>query len=525
MRKNLLAVSIAAMIGGLGLAGGAHAGAFPGVAVATNATSLEFNGDGVGHSLLFPYFTVQNGQSTLITLVNHDEANAKALKVRFRGASNSDDVFDFTLFLSPGDVWTGNVSQAESGRAYLRTGDASCTLPASVRTNGDAGTAFLTDRLGGAGAAGTREGYIEVFNMADVPTGSAMYTAVKHVNGVAPCTAATFSPLATYANINTVAGVEGYGFRAPTTGLSGTWTIIDVPNATSFGGNATAVEARWDHDVDPTTPNVAGTGRLTVFSQTAAPVDQALAESATSDPLLRGAAPIVQPAQFDLPDMSTPYLTNAAYGAATVAERPLAQASSLTGALAVKTVQNEFYTNDIINGATDWVFSMPTRRYNVALNYAGPNTRVFSNFQGGTVGGTNYFTAANTNVTGSQICVTGIDVKYFNREEGSPTVTDEFVVSPGTPGEPLSFCGEASVLSFNDAGGNSVLSAEIARKDIDFGAYNEGWAKLSTPGLGVAPANVGLPILGASFSKYVNPNAAPGVAGNYGVAFPHKVTR
>jgi len=509
MRKNLLAVSIAAMIGGLGLAGGAHAGAFEGVGVVTTATALEFNGDGVGHSLLFPYFTVQNGQSTLITLVNHDEANAKALKVRFRGASNSDDVFDFTLFLSPGDVWTGNVSQAESGRAYLRTGDASCTLPASVRTNGDAGTAFLTDRLGGAGAAGTREGYIEVFNMADVPTGSAMYTAVKHVNGVAPCTAATFSPLATYTNIDTVAKVEALGFRAPTTGLSGTWTIIDVPNATSFGGNATAVEARVG--------GVAATGRLTVFSQTGAAVTAAAAQSWTSDPLLRGGA--VAAAQYDFPDMSTPYLLGASYASAVAIDQPLNQAETLTAALAVQTVQNEFYTNDIINGATDWVFSMPTRRYNVALNYTG-NVRVYSDYVAA-LGTTNYFDATNTNVTGSQICVTGIDVKYFNREEGSPTVTDEFVVSPGTPGEPLSFCGEASVLSFNDAGGNSVLSAAIARKDIDFGAYNEGWAKLSTPGLGGA----GLPILGASFSKYVNPNAAPGVAGNYGVAFPHKVTR
>jgi len=507
MRKNLLAVSIAAMIGGLGLAGGAHAGAFEGVGVATTATALEFNGDGVGHSLLFPYFTVQNGQSTLITLVNHDETMAKALKVRFRGASNSDDVFDFTLFLSPGDVWTGNVSQAESGRAYLRTGDASCTLPASVRTNGDAGTAFLTDRLGGAGAAGTREGYIEVFNMADIPTGSAMYTAVKHVNGVAPCTAATFSPLATYTNIDTVVKVEALGFRAPTTGLSGTWTIIDVPNATSFGGNATAIEARL--------AGAPATGRLTVFSQTGAAVAQALAQEWTSDPLLRGG--FVAAAQYDFPDMSTPYLVDTA--AADNLE-PLVQAEALTAALAVQTVQNEFYTNSIINGATDWVFSMPTRRYNVALDYATePDTIRYTDYA--LVGGANYFDNTNTTRVGSQICVTGIDVKYFNREEGSPTVTDEFVVSPGTPGDPLSFCGEASVLSFNDAGGNSVLSASIARKDIDFGAYNEGWAKLSTPGL----AGVGLPILGASFSKYVNPNAAPGVAGNYGVAFPHKVTR
>lgn len=510
MRKNLLAVSIAAAIGGLGLAGGAHAGTFMGFAVPTTATELVFNGDNIGHSLLFPYYTVQNGQSTLMTLVNHDLVNAKTLKVRFRGASNSDDVFDFTLFLSPGDVWTANISKGADGAARLVTADTSCTLPASVRTNAS-GTPFITSRLGTAGVAGTREGYIEVFNMADVPLGSAMYTATKHVNGVAPCTAATFTPLATYANIDTVAEVENLGFRAPTTGLSGTWTIIDVPNATSFGGNATAVEAR-------AAGGVPARGRLTLFSQTGAAVDPALAELTTADPLLRGALPLVQPAQYDLPDMSTPYLTDASYGAIAANLWPLRQASNLTGALAVNTVQNEFYTNDIISGATDWVFSMPTRRYNVAFNYTG-NASVFSDFFA--AGGTNYFTAANTNVSGSQICVTGIDYQAFDREETSPVNNDEFVVSPGTPGEALSFCGETTVISFNAAGSDSALSATIARKDIDLGAYNEGWIRMSTPGLG----GVGLPILGASFSKYVNPAVAAGVAGNYGVAFPHKVTR
>lgn len=510
MRKNVVAMSIAAMIGGLGLAGGAQAGTFEGGIVATTAEQLVFNGDGIGHSLLFPYYTVQNGQSTLLSIVNSDTVNAKAVKVRFRGASNSDDVFDFTLLLSPGDVWTANVSEGANGAARLVTHDASCTLPASVRTNAGAGTAFLTDRLGTAGVAGTREGYVEVFNMADIPAGSAMYTAIKHVNGVAPCTPATFSPLATYANIDTLAEVEALGFRAPTTGLHGQWTLIDVPNATSFSGNATAVVAQ-------TAAGANATGRLVLFSQTGAAVAAGTAQNWTSDPLLRGGA--VAAAQYDFPDMSTPYLLAASYPGGGAVDYPLNQAEALTAALAVNTVQNEFYTGSDINAATDWVFSMPTRRYNVALNYTG-NVRVYSDYAG--AGGvTNYFDATNTNVTGSQICVTGITVAHWNREEGNPVVADDFVVSPGTPGEPLSFCGEASVLSINDAGGNSVLSAAIARKDIDLGTYDQGWVSLGTAGIGGA----GLPILGASFLKAVHPEAAPGVAGNFGMAFPHKVTR
>ena len=507
MRKNVLAVSIAAMIGGLGLAGGAHAGSFPGAAVATTATQLIVARDGIGHSLLVPYYTVQNGQATLINLINHDTNNGKAVKVRFRGASNSDDVFDFTLFLSPGDMWSANISQGADGRAFIKTADTSCTLPATVRTNGSTGTPFITDRLDSAAsavdkAAGTREGYVEIFAMADIPTGSAIYTATKHVNGIAPCTAGTFTPLATYTNIDTVAEVEALGFRVPTTGLSGTWTIIDVPGANAFSGNATAVVAA-------NAAGVAATGRLTLFSQTAATVAAATAATWTADPLL--AQGFVSAAQYDFPDMSTPYV-NTVFPL--TAADPALQAQELSDALAVRTVENEFYTDDIIAGATDWVFSMPTRRYSVAFDYTNSASRYTD------LPVTDYFNSTNTGVTARQICVTGISVAYWNREEVSPVSSDDFVVSPGTPGAPLSFCGEASVLSINDTG-NSVLSASVARKDINVGGFTEGWLKLSAQGA----SNAGLPILGSSFQKYVNPQAAAGVLGNYGTSYPHKVTR
>ena len=96
MKKNVLALSIAAMIGGLGFAGAASAQ----VAVDT----LQVNESGTGHMLLMPYYTAQNGNMTVFHVVNTDTSNGKAMKVRFRGASNSDDVLDFQVFMSPGDV-------------------------------------------------------------------------------------------------------------------------------------------------------------------------------------------------------------------------------------------------------------------------------------------------------------------------------------------------------------------------------------------------------------------------------------
>jgi len=95
---------------------------------------------------------------------------------------------DFQVLMSPGDVWTAAVTAGTDGKSRLSTSDASCTVPDTIRTN--KGVDFVTDRVDPKATdvnAQTREGYIEVINMADIPAGSALFTATKHVSGVAPC--------------------------------------------------------------------------------------------------------------------------------------------------------------------------------------------------------------------------------------------------------------------------------------------------------------------------------------------------
>ena len=105
MKKSVLALSVAAAIGGVASA----------PAAAQSSGSLVFNPAGVGHILIVPYFSTQSGNATLLNLYNTDTVKGKAVKIRFRGASNSDDLYDFQVFLSPGDVWTADVRQASSG--------------------------------------------------------------------------------------------------------------------------------------------------------------------------------------------------------------------------------------------------------------------------------------------------------------------------------------------------------------------------------------------------------------------------
>ena len=537
MRKSLIARSVAAMIGGLGVIGAANAAIVapaPGTLVGTvpEAVQLVVNTDKIGHINLVPYFSTAGGNDTYINITNTDTRNGKAVKVRFRGASNSDDVYDITVLMSPGDVWAAAVTKdASTGLPKLNHNDKSCTLPAGVKN------VFVTTRLdstinAAAKAVQASEGYVEILNMADIPYNGApgsLYQAIKHVNGVAPCTAAPLNAL--FTDSTDYADAQSKGLEVPTTGLMTNWTIINVPKAASYTGGAVAVEAR-------TAGNLAGWGNIVLFPQAATPVLAANVNNYTSDPLLRGPAPIIAAAMFDFPDLSTPYTVNAVGVLA-----PLAQASALTGALAVTSTTNEFVTDPSILGKTNWVFSMPTRRYNVAFNYAGATDaarRVFTDLSLALPPYVNYFTAANTSVSGRQLCVSGLTtVTPFdpatiaeplnrtggvtgNREEGFAQSATEFVISPGEPAAPLTFCGEVSVLGVN---GTNPLGAAITIKDIT-GTAVDGWMRISHPGLGAtATTGAGLPIIGDMMTELFNGAATAGTAGAYGQTFPHRHTR
>ncbi|GKS98654.1 cell surface protein [Acidovorax sp. SUPP3434] len=535
MRKNVLALSIAAMIGGLGFAGAASADVVTGVAPLkpTTATTMSFAEGGVGHALLIPYFNAQNGNMTVMHVVNTDTSNGKAVKVRFRGALNSDDILDFQVFMSPGDVWTAAVTAGADGVAQIVTADGTCTLPTLAK---GVNQRFVTDRLNPGiadadKANNTREGYVEIFNMADIPqllagttTANPLYTAIKHVNGVAPCTPAALN--ATLQNFTTPAAVAAAGFDTPSTGLLGDWYIINVAQTTTFSGGATAIRAENN--------GAQAIANFVHFPQSASAAPSP--DLYTADPLFRTVnvfttgttapttVPAIAAANYDLPDMSTPYVT-----AATATSAPLTQARLLTNALAVTSIANQYANDTSISAKTDWVFSMPTRRYNVASNYAAAQTggnaaqvRYFSDLIAtGNGVADERFNPANTSLatTGGAICVSSTGQAFFDREE--TTTTTGAVFSPGSITQ-TRFCGETSVLSFLDTG-TSVLGGSVARQTLSTGSFTNGWSRVDVPNV-VAGQSLGLPILGASFIKLSNPSAAAGTSGTYGITWPHRFT-
>ena len=491
MKKNLLALSIAAMVGGLSGAAnaavfvntiGVSANGLPAISAnAPAATQLTPTTTGIGHVLVVPYFTTQQNNKTLLNIVNTDNVNGKAVKLRFRGAANSDDVFDISIFLSPGDMWTADVA-ADGDISRLVTSDTSCTLP-SAQDIKDLGGKFKTNRVRNADPLQTREGYVEILNMADVPPGtfanganSPLYTAIKHVDGKAPCTQAVMDLqekdlVAVQDDVNSPLR-RGYSW--PTGGLMANWVIVNVADSASFSGEAVALRATPTNIIDG-----AGSGNLVWFPQTTADVSVANAAVWTSDPLL--AQGLVKAASYDFPDLSTPYINVGGVPVATAA-----QASELARQLQVTSVTNEYLTNKSVNFATDWVFSMPTRRYAAAYNYSATgaaqrvlNPAVAAHFNGDNV---------TLDAAKGQLCVSAGNMRAFDREESTRTT---FVISPDTA---VRFCGETSVLSFNNAS-YSVLGAKIAQQNIET-KFADGWFTIQTPGVGN-----GLPVVGFAAAK------------------------
>ncbi len=500
MKKNVLSLSITAALVGLGFSGGAQA--IVAIPLGT-ATALQLSTDGVGHFLYVPYYSAQSNNNTMINLVNTDTTNGKAVKVRFRGASNSDDVFDFQVFLSPGDVWTASVSKNAAGLASLHTTDNSCTKPNKATLNS---TPFVTARLdtarrtGDALANETREGYVEIFNMADIPPGTPLFTAIKHVNSVPPCTGAAWTALDTDPADLTAALADGLNF--PTTGLMADWIILNVVNAGAWSQRAVAISA---NDATRTPAK----GNLVYFPQTAGAFN-GLISNYTADPVLNAHPSMA--AMYDTPDMSIPYLSNGS-------TLPVNQVSALSGAIATNNIYNEFLTDSATNSTTDWVLSMPTRRYSVAMDYkaSGGSARVYSTLP------TQYFNSTNTAVIDGQVCVLGITPQQWDREENTPQNPSQVIISPNVPGSPSATCGEANVMSVNNGNTASVsgliidpsgtLQATVARSDQENG-YAAGWISLATPGLGN-----GLPILG-----YAALRATAGVS-TFGATWEHKTNR
>ncbi|MES9830595.1 MAG: hypothetical protein ABW201_20270 [Candidatus Thiodiazotropha sp.] len=140
---------------------------------ATSINAVHLNPDGAGQIALLPYYTVNNGFITNLTVTNTTELN-KAVKVRFHESRIGADVFDFNVYLAPYDVWNATLRlNTTTGLPNLITEDETCTYPDKAQLQ--AGIDFNNIYTATTDEDVT-EGYVEIIEMgvlADGPYGPA----------------------------------------------------------------------------------------------------------------------------------------------------------------------------------------------------------------------------------------------------------------------------------------------------------------------------------------------------------------
>lgn len=486
MKKKLLAVGVAATLGVMsGVAGAA----------------MEVQASGVGHVNVLPYYSVQGGNATLINITNTDQLNGKVVKVRFRGAEFSDDVFDFQVFLSPGDVFTGAVTQ-EGTKAKFATVDKTCTLPASVNQP------FVDIRLrDDKKPTGTLEGYVEIITMGDIPftagtppvPGNPLATAIQHVNGTPTCSAAALvgtNPLVPVTHKAVADGGTGY-LAPPTSGITSHAIVINVPSSKAFTFPATALS--------PTAPVAyVPYWRQANIALFATPADQLPAAllPLTHDRVFASNSGAVKLYEFDLPDLSTPYDPA---GATADLQRDLTST-----ALQRPQVYVDYVTDPSISAATDVVLSQPTRRYYYTYTPITESVATVTGADG---------LYATLDVATNRIGVGS--ATFYDREEQTAVSGSSIVISPNPPSAATRFSllGEVAIISVNsskvptDALGGSLTSQIYTAPN----GFRDGWATLSTTTNTGTP--VQLPVIG--FEAINVFNGGVGSAGtNYGLTLP-----
>ena len=133
---------------------------------AVNPPILHVTPNGLGDLLLFPYWTTEERETLLAIGSAFGGVARRFVHVRVREGVTSQDVLDFTICLSPGDIWTAALTTDPNGDSVLRVGN-----PGSC-DDAVASAIFTAPPVSGqAVPLSASMGYLEAFSMA--PTGGA----------------------------------------------------------------------------------------------------------------------------------------------------------------------------------------------------------------------------------------------------------------------------------------------------------------------------------------------------------------
>jgi hypothetical protein len=527
-----------------------------GVASTASAEFMHINPEGLGEALIYPYYSTVNGSSTNIHIVNTTGA-PKAVKVRILEGENSIEVLDFNLYLSAEDHFAFAIADnPDGGNAMLVTADNSCTVPelgtanAGGATDGsqettadgrtlryqpfvnfaylgdteddDPTTTTVNEAYDNTSLDRTRAGYIEVIEMGQLDTedtdsstataaaaNAAFSAAITHgANGVPANCALVRAAWATGGIWNTDPTADFVSLWAGG-GLYGFGNVVNVAEGTSFGYDAIAIDDFVDED------------------GVQAPIGAELHEVPGTE----------------LPSLQQGSDLAAVFNDGNVVFAGFTDSRDAVSALFMSSqIMNDYVVDSAIGAKTDWVVTMPTKRFYVNGNGTPEALGPFSE-----------------NWDGLRSCEP-VSVDHWDREEAftAPAVAGA-QFSPRPPaaaaGPDPVLCTEVSVIEMGENGALET-SADITYGFADSIGYDEGWARISflradipnsiastTTDVGTRaivgdvldstgaaitgdPTVTfnGLPVAGFAVVEYVFDGVSDGVIANYSFSTEHKTS-
>lgn len=441
---------------------------------AADAGAVTLDPRGIGEALVYPYYTVNGGQNTLLTVNNASDVG-KAAKVFVREGASGRRVLEFVIFLAPHDSWSGTLSGAGSAaEARIGTSDHSCVSHWTSNPQPFSTANFSDDRWNTADR--TREGMIEIINGGDIVPGSPLDAATRPVqNGTAE------------AGAPTCAGIDGsLAFRqylqAPTEGVAGSAAIVDVSQGTFYPYDAVA---------------------LAGFSDTVLFDDEAAAwnglERANSSDATHGVARATL-----LTGSGKPLTLDYARGI-----------DAVSAVFMANRLYNDYLVNPDLGAATDWVVTFPTHEFYVdPQQMAGDTPAPFE--------------------TVSEDDASPVSIQFHSYDREALTSTAR--CPPGFPICFTNLAYQVNVVPVTDtlpAPPPSILFSGLTRQqpllpmslsgriDIQLDPADTHILAGGTTEAGDAIDLHGLPVTGFMVYNVINANAQPGRLANYSGLFRH----
>ncbi len=103
--------------------------------MAGSAAAVEVSHGGKGDLLIAPLFMTGGGWRTELKVINTNTVDSAVAKVVFHAPGRSQEILDFLIFLSPGDVWVGTVQQNADGSVGVSSTDPSSITVANGANN------------------------------------------------------------------------------------------------------------------------------------------------------------------------------------------------------------------------------------------------------------------------------------------------------------------------------------------------------------------------------------------------------